>query len=303
MTGSASPGRTGRWPVLAVRGGKGGVERGGSNTEASLHAGKAAELEHLIMLTYLSRLSRQGERHRRSSARRVSRQVWRQTLLNIGEQETPPALVQNLLTSVGAARALPARTSRCRPTATRRVSASSLLPFVKPRCATSPSSRARGMDVEDAEGFRRCAAVALPHDERMRSSRICRVRDDRGALRVDRAGLDIWQVGLARSACSSGRRMPRRRGALPVKELVAVTDLASAARAIDTIVEQGEGARGVARRPFGRLLGILDEYLAISARTPLRTRPPVVAANVRPQATGVAVPLSPIRERHAAWTS
>ena len=77
------------------------------------------------------------------------------------------------------------------------------------------------------------------------------------------------------------------------EELVAVTDLASARRAIDTIVEQGEGARGEWRDAhFGRLLGILDEYLAIKAADPsFEPARPVVAANVRQQATGVPMPL------------
>ena len=54
-----------------------------------------------------------------------------------------------------------------------------------------------------------------------------------------------------------------------------MTDLASARRAIDTIVEQGEGARGEWRDAhFGRLLGILDEFLALKAgRSGLRARP------------------------------
>ena len=77
------------------------------------------------------------------------------------------------------------------------------------------------------------------------------------------------------------------------EELVAVTDLASAARAIDTIVEQGEGAQGEWRDAhFGRLLGILDDYLAFKAADPaFEPARPVVAANVRQQATGVVVPL------------
>ena len=77
------------------------------------------------------------------------------------------------------------------------------------------------------------------------------------------------------------------------EELVAVTDLASAARAIDTIVEQGEGAQGEWRDAhFGRLLGILDDYLALKAADPaFEPARPVVAANVRQQATGVVVPL------------
>jgi hypothetical protein len=76
-------------------------------------------------------------------------------------------------------------------------------------------------------------------------------------------------------------------------ELVAVTDVASARVAIDTIVEQGEGARGEWRDAhFGRLLGILDEYLEIRGRDPgFEPARPVVAANVRPQPTGVVVPL------------
>ena len=61
-----------------------------------------------------------------------------------------------------------------------------------------------------------------------------------------------------------------------------------AARAIDAIVEQGEGARGEWRDAhFGRLVGMLDEYLALKAADPgFEPARPVVAANVRPQATG-----------------
>jgi Ferritin-like len=52
-------------------------------------------------------------------------------------------------------------------------------------------------------------------------------------------------------------------------ELVAVTDLGSARAAVDTIVEQGEGADGDWREAhFGRLAGILDEYLAATAADP-----------------------------------
>jgi len=76
-------------------------------------------------------------------------------------------------------------------------------------------------------------------------------------------------------------------------DLVAVTDLASARRAIDTIVEQGEGARGDWRDAhFGRLLRILDEFLELKRVDPgFEPARPVIAANVRPQPTGVVVPL------------
>jgi len=52
-------------------------------------------------------------------------------------------------------------------------------------------------------------------------------------------------------------------------ELVTVTDLASAKAAIATIVEQGEGTCGDWREAhFGRLAGILDEFLAATQADP-----------------------------------
>ena len=51
--------------------------------------------------------------------------------------------------------------------------------------------------------------------------------------------------------------------------LIAVTDLASARRAIETIVEQGEGARGDwIRSHFGTFVGILEDLLAEQAADP-----------------------------------
>src|SRR6266508_1083023 len=47
-------------------------------------------------------------------------------------------------------------------------------------------------------------------------------------------------------------------------ELIAVTDLASVGRAIETIVEQGEGARGDwIRSHFGTFVGVLEDLLAV----------------------------------------
>ena len=52
-------------------------------------------------------------------------------------------------------------------------------------------------------------------------------------------------------------------------ELVAVTDLASARRALDTILEQGEGARGHWETAhFGQFVQILGEYRDILAANP-----------------------------------
>ena len=53
------------------------------------------------------------------------------------------------------------------------------------------------------------------------------------------------------------------------KELIAVTDLTSASRAIEIIVEQGEGARGDwVRSHFGTFVGILEDFLAMQAADP-----------------------------------
>src|SRR5213076_1241267 len=76
-------------------------------------------------------------------------------------------------------------------------------------------------------------------------------------------------------------------------ELVAVTDMASAQRAIDEILEQGEGPRGHWRDAhFGQFVAILDEYQQLReanpAFDPVR---PVMAANVRPPERDVDVPL------------
>jgi hypothetical protein len=52
-------------------------------------------------------------------------------------------------------------------------------------------------------------------------------------------------------------------------ELIAVTDLASARRAIEVIVEQGEGARGDwIKSHFGTFVGILEDLLASQAADP-----------------------------------
>ena len=75
--------------------------------------------------------------------------------------------------------------------------------------------------------------------------------------------------------------------------LIAVTDLDSAHRAIDVVVEQGEGATGDWREAhFGKFLGIYDEYLALRAADPsFEPARPVLPGHVRPHRYGDAVPL------------
>lgn len=286
--------------VLAVRGGKrdtGGLE----HREALIYTlGKAAELEHLVMLQYLFAAFslKQNVKEGLSAEQLAAVQRWRRTLLDIGEQEMLHlALVQNLLTAVGAAPRF-ARPNFPMPAYSYPAGVRiELLPFGEAALRHFAFlERPEGMDIEDAEGFEAIEqAVALAHDEQDEIVPHLQEFDTIGQL------YRSIQSGLERLA---GRIGPGRLFIGPVnaqateehfrwEELVAVTDLASAARAIDTIVEQGEGARGEWRDAhFGRLLGILDEFLEMKgADSGFEPARPVLAANVRPQATGVAMPL------------
>ena len=284
--------------VLAVRGGRsGGLE----HREALVYTlGKAAELEHLIMLQYLFAAFslKQNLSEGVTAEELVAIGRWRKTLLGIGEQEMLHlALVQNLLTAVGAGPRL-ARPNFPMPAYSYPAGVRiELLPFGEAALRHFAFlERPEGMAVDDAEGFEAIArAVALPHDETDEIVPHLQEFDTIGQL------YRSIGAGLERLA---GRLGPERLFVGPAnaqateehfrwEELVAVTDLASAGRAIETIVEQGEGARGEWRDAhFGRLLGILDEYLALRAANPaFEPARPVVAANVRQQATGVVVPL------------
>lgn len=66
-------------------------------------------------------------------------------------------------------------------------------------------------------------------------------------------------------------------------ELVAVTDLSSAGKAIEFIVEQGEGARGAWQEShYGRFLQVLDEYRTLKQMDPaFEPARPVIPARVR----------------------
>src|SRR5262249_56428424 len=72
------------------------------------------------------------------------------------------------------------------------------------------------------------------------------------------------------------------------KELGPISNTEDAARAIEAIVEQGEGARGDWRNAhFGRFLSVLNEYLQVRQNAPgLEVTRPVLPVLVRPPETG-----------------
>ena len=100
------------------------------------------------------------------------------------------------------------------------------------------------------------------------------------------------RYGEARLFCGP-RRAQATAAAFRWPELVAVDDLASAQAAIDTIIEQGEGAQGDWRRAhFGQFVAMLDEYLAMRRQDPtFEPARPLLPANVRPHERGPAGPL------------
>src|SRR5262249_51867553 len=78
-------------------------------------------------------------------------------------------------------------------------------------------------------------------------------------------------------------------------ELVAVTDLLSAGKAVEFIVEQGEGARGDWREShYGRFLKVLEEYHALKQSDPsFAPARPAIPARVRRPGEGAGGPLLP----------
>jgi hypothetical protein len=303
MTDVASAGPGG--PLASVLTIRGGIKEGApirlEHREALVYTlGKAAELEHLIMLQYLYAgfSLKQGEADGLSPAGAAATQRWRKTLNGIAEQEMLHlALVQNLLTSVGGAPRL-ARPNFPVPSyhypAGVRVE---LLPFGEEALRHfAYLERPQGMAFDDAEGFaalERAAPLPSAHDEEIAPQlqefetigQLYRSLETGLEHLAGRLGEERLFVGQPNAQATEEHfRWP---------ELVAVTDLASARRAIDTIVEQGEGARGEWRDAhFGRLLGILDELTELRREEPgFEPARPVVAARVRPTTHGPSLPV------------
>ncbi len=301
MTENVSPGPRGPLAsVIAVRGGT-AAGHGLEHREALIYAlGKAAELEHLIMLQYqfAAYSLKQKVDEGLAPEQLAAVQRWRKTLLAISEQEMLHlAIVQNLLTAVGAAPRL-ARPNFPMPAyaypAGVRIE---LVPFGEAALRHfAYLERPEGLAVDDAEGFEAIAeAIALPHDPADEIVPQLQEFETIGQLyRSIQAGIEHLAGRLGPERLFIGQ--PNAQATeehFRWEELVAVTDVGSAQWAIDTIVEQGEGASGEWRDAhFGRLLAILDEYLEIRAADPaFEPARPVVAANVRPQSTGIVVPL------------
>jgi hypothetical protein len=262
--------------------------------------GKAAALEQLVMCQYLyaafSMKDRDDDGLTPEQLQATRR--WRRELIHIAEQEMLHlALVQNLLTAVGAGPAFDRPNFPLPPHAYPAGIRMELLPFDEQSLRHFIYlERPEGLDMADQDALAAIEqAVPLPvaTDDEIGP----RLQDFQTIGELYRA----IEIGLDRLADRLGETRlflgPPTAQATPqhfgFAELVPVTDLASAHAALDVIVEQGEGARGEWRTAhFGRLVTVLDEYLDLRDADPsFEPSRPVLASLVRAREDGLPVPL------------
>ncbi len=262
--------------------------------------GKAAELEHLVMCQYLyaafSLKESEAEGLTAEAVTAVKR--WRKELFHIAGQEMLHlALVQNLLAAVGSAPRLARPNLPLPPRSYPAGIQIALVPFGEAALRHfAYLERPEGMELTDDEGFaalRQAVPLPTPVEDEIGPSlqdfdtigHLYRSLQEGFAHLADKLGEDRLFVGPpSAQATEEHFRWP---------ELVAVHDVASAQAAIETIVEQGEGARGDWHDAhFGQLLGILDGFLsAREADAGFEPARSVVAAYVRPPDSGMEVPI------------
>jgi hypothetical protein len=302
---SASKGRL--MQLLLSRGGAMGADSHGEPTMVLQHRealvytlGKAAALEQLVMCQYLyaafSMKDREDEGLAEEQLQAVRR--WRREIFHIAEQEMLHlALVQNLLTAVGASSAFGRPNFPLAPHAFPAGIKMALLPFDEQSLRHFVYlERPDGLDMADQDAL---AAVekAAPLPRAAEDEIGAHLQDFQTIGELYRAielGLEGLAARLGEERLFVGPPEAQATSAhFGFSELIAVTDLASARAAIETIVEQGEGARGDWREAhFGRLVTILDEYLDMKDADPsFEPARPVLAASVREREDGLDVPI------------
>ncbi|HEY1320342.1 MAG TPA: ferritin-like domain-containing protein [Streptosporangiaceae bacterium] len=259
---------------------------------------EAAELEHGIMCQYLFAAFslKQGEQEGLSGAELAATARWRKQVSHVAAQEMLHlALVHNLLSAIGAAPHM-ARPNLPAPASHYPAGVQlALLPFGEQALRHFMFlERPEGMDLADAGGLAaigRAAPILSERDIVPRGQDFATVGHLYRSIEAGFAhlagtrGEDWLFVGPPRAQATAGH--------FGWPELIAVTDLASAQRAIEEILEQGEGPRGHWRDAhFGQFVNILDEYQQLREANPdFEPVRPVMAANVRPPERAVDVPL------------
>jgi CDGSH-type Zn-finger protein/truncated hemoglobin YjbI len=248
---------------------------------------EAAELEHGIMCQYLYAAFSLKQGEGLAGDQLAAAQRWRSRITRVATQEMLHlALVHNLLSAIGAA---PHLTRPNLPQPANYYPAGvqlALLPFGEQALRHFMFlERPEGMDLHDADGLR-AFGRAQPHlseqdivprgQDFATVGHLYRSIEAGFARLADQHGEDWLFVGPPRAQATPGL--------FGWPELIPVTGLASAQRAIDEILEQGEGPRGHWQSAhFGQFVEILDEYQQMVAASPdFDPVRPVIAANVRP---------------------
>jgi CDGSH-type Zn-finger protein/truncated hemoglobin YjbI len=304
MTGAgrtASGGRGRLAEVIATRGGLAPPEAPFviEHREALIYMlCEAAELEHGIMCQYLfAAFSLKQRADEGLSDRELDAvQRWRKQISHVATQEMLHlALVHNILSAIGAAPHL-ARPNLPAPAAHYPAGVQlALMPFGEQALRHFMFlERPEGMELKDAAGM---AAMGLAAPLMSARDIVPRGQDFATVGHLYRS----IEAGLDRLVAKHGEDWlfvgPRRAQATAAHfgwpELVPVTDLASAHRAIEEILEQGEGPRGEwLNAHFGQFVAILDEYTQLRDANPdFDPVRPVLAANVRLAERDADVPL------------
>jgi CDGSH-type Zn-finger protein/truncated hemoglobin YjbI len=279
--------------VIATRGGQAAPEEPFviEHREALIYMlCEAAELEHGIMCQYLfaafSLKEREDEGLGADELEAVTR--WRRTISHVATEEMLHlALVHNLLSAVGAA---PHLSRPNLPAPAHHYPAGvnlTLVPFGEPALRHFMFlERPEGMELKGAEGIDAPVRDAVPL---MAERDIVPQPQDFATVGHLYRSIELGFAHLAEKFGESNLFVGPPRAQASTEnfswpELVAVTDLKSAQGAIDTILEQGEGARGHWEQAhFGQFVQILDEYRQMRAAKktfdPVR---PVMFATVRP---------------------
>ncbi len=262
--------------------------------------GKAAALEQLVMCQYLYTAFSMKDRDDEglTAEQLEATRRWRREIIHIAEQEMLHlALVQNLLTAVGAGSALERPNFPLPPHAYPAGIRMELLPFTEQSLRHFIYlERPEGFDIADQDALaavEKAAPLPLATEDEI-SPRLQDFATIGELYRAIEIGFDhlAEKIGESRLFLGPpGAQATSRHFWFP--ELTPVTDLASAHAAIDTIVEQGEGARGEWRSAhFGRLVAVLEEFLDLRDQGPgFEPSRPVLPACVREREDGLPMPL------------
>jgi hypothetical protein len=251
--------------------------------------GEACELEHGLLCEYLfAQFSLKRSVDEGVTPAQLARiQAWEQAIIGVTKQEMLHlALATNILTAVGAAPHFERPNfpilSRWYPPDVR----IALVPFGERALRHFMFlERPEGMTLEDAKGF---AALHQMQPLIADDPRLTAAPEEWHTVGHLYRGIE---AGLARLVDRYGEASifvgpPKAQATTEIFEwpqLTAVTDLASASRAIEVIVEQGEGARGDwVISHFGKFVGILEDYLAVrSADSSFEPAHPVIPVYLR----------------------